>query len=233
MILGQIAPDLFKAFIFTGIDKRPAWQVQKELPMGITHVPMFHIGIGILIWIFHPYSIWPAISYVFGAILHSLMDFGDQYGVLLLYPFKKELISIRHIIGRPLWNCGSDWSGAVDARAYFMTIGGFFEIGIFLLAIPGVFQIFENGSYETTFEAVFVGTFVLYNFLLLPILFLFPIILNVPVPKSLNYRIVNWRTPKEYEGETPKEAVTAQNQMGILMGLAFIFAFLFSFGFFI
>ena len=102
MILGQIAPDLFKAIIFTDVDERPAWQVQKMLPMGITHVPLFHVGIGMIIWLFHPYSIWPAVSYIFGAILHTLMDAWDQHGVLLLYPFKKELYSIRHLIGRPL-----------------------------------------------------------------------------------------------------------------------------------
>ncbi|MFX0209840.1 MAG: hypothetical protein ACFFDT_27910 [Candidatus Hodarchaeota archaeon] len=233
MILGQITPDLFKGFIFTGVDKRPAWQVQKHLPMGITHVPMFHVGIGVIIWFFHPYSIWPAFSYIFGATLHSLLDFGDQYGVLLLYPFRKELISIRHIIGRPLWNCGSEWGGAVDARAFFMTIGGFFEISMFLVAIPGVISVFDVSTYESTPIAIFVGTFVLYNFLVLPVLFLFPIIKDVPIPKSYTYRIITWRTPKEYEGETPKEAIKAQNQMGFLMGVVFIFSLVFATVFFL
>ncbi|MFX1512543.1 MAG: hypothetical protein ACFFCQ_08150 [Promethearchaeota archaeon] len=233
MILGQIAPDLFKAFIFTGLDKRPAWQTQKLLPMGITHVPMLHIGIGVIIWFFHPYSIWPALSYVFGATLHSFMDFGDQYGVLLLFPFRKELVSIRHIIGRPLWNCGSEWGGAVDARAFFMTFGGFFELVMFVLSIPGVFLVFDVGGYNSTFEAVFVGTFVLYNFLVLPILFLFPIVKNVPIPKSYSYRIITWRKPKEYEGETPLEIRKIDAQLGILMGSTFITSLLFAIIFFL
>ena len=234
MILGQIAPDLFKAFIFTGVDKRPAWQVQKHLPMGITHIPFFHVMIGVIIWIFHPYSIWPAFSYVFGSVLHCIMDCGDQYGVLLFYPVKKDLVSVRQVIGRPLWNCGCDWGGAIDARAYFMTLGGLFEIGIFLVALPGLLLVFDKGaSYTSAFEAVFCGTFVLYNFLQLLILFLFPIVMDIPVPMDYNYRMVTWRKPKEYKDEPPARAQKAQSQMGLLMGLAFVGSLLISSGVFL
>ncbi|MFQ5978394.1 MAG: hypothetical protein ACE5OZ_09720 [Candidatus Heimdallarchaeota archaeon] len=233
MILGQIAPDLFKAFIFTGVDERPAWQVQKMLPMGITHVPLLHVGIGVLIWIIHPYSIWPAGSYIFGAVLHCMMDTGDQHGVLLLYPFKKELVSIRSLLGRPLWNCGCDWGGAVDARAYFMTYGGLFEIGIFTVALPGLVLILDRGTYSSTPEAIFCSTFVVYNFLQFVILFLFPIIRNVPIPKDYTFRLVTWRTPREYENEAPAWTKAAQNQMGILMGIAFVFSFLLALGLFL
>ncbi|MFW9915511.1 MAG: hypothetical protein ACFFGZ_07850 [Candidatus Thorarchaeota archaeon] len=232
MILGQIAPDLFKAFIFTGVDERPAWQVQKMLPMGITHVPLLHVGVGALIWLLHPYSIWPAASYIFGAVLHCTMDTGDQHGILLLYPFKKDLISIRQLIGRPLWNCGCDWGGAVDARAYFMSYGGLFEIAIFMVALPGLLPLLEKGAYSSTFEAVFCSTFLFYNFLQLGILFLFPIIRDIPVPKDFSSRVVTWRTAKEYENEAPAWTQKAQNQMGLLMGLAFAFSFLIALGLF-
>ncbi len=224
MILGQIAPDIFKAFIFTGVDERPAWQVQKHLPLGITHVPLFHVAIGGIIFLFHPYSIWPAFSYIFGAVLHCFMDSGDQHGALLLYPFHKELVSVRHVIGRPLWNCGSDWGGAVDARAYFMTYGGLFELSIFIIALPGIFLIVDEGIYSSTFEAVFCTSFILYNYLQFIILFLFPIIRNIPVPASFSFRVVTWRTPSEYETDSPAWTKSAQNQMGLIMGLSFVFS---------
>ncbi len=233
MILGQIAPDLFKAFIFTGVDERPAWQVQKMLPMGITHVPLLHAGVGVLIWILHPYSIWPAASYIFGAVMHCTMDTGDQHGILLFYPFKKDLISVRQLIGRPLWNCGCDWGGAIDARAYFMSYGGLFELTIFVVALPGLIPLLDKETYSSTFEAVFCSTFLFYNFLQLVILFLFPIIRDIPVPKDYSSRIVTWRTAKEYENEAPTWTQKAQNQMGLLMGLAFALSFLIALGLFL
>ena len=57
------------------------------------------------------------------------------------------------------------------------------------------------------------------------ILFLFPIIKNIPVPADFTTRIITWRTPSEYNGEPPDWTKTAQNQMGFLMGFAFLCSF--------
>lgn len=102
MILGQIAPDLFKGIIYTDVggDERPTWQKHKMLPLGITHVPLFHVGVSLVIFFFHPYSIWPAVSYLIGAVLHSIMDLGDHYGILFFWPFYRNPVSIKQSLGK-------------------------------------------------------------------------------------------------------------------------------------
>ena len=52
--------------------------------------------------------------------------------------------------------------------------------------------------------------------------------MNIPIPKDYNFRKITWRRVIEFEGDPPEWTIRAQNQMGLLMGAAFIGSFLVS-----
>ncbi len=223
MLLGQLAPDLLtKVFIFSG--DTTAWKAQKLPPLGLTHAPVSHLFVGLLIWVLifnRENAPIKAISYIAGAWMHIIMDAGDPYGVMLLYPISENLFSWKDILGFELWAYGNEFSGAVDARMYFMSWGLLIEFFFLITVVPILPSMLARKNFTNPLEFVFIFTFVIYNASLFFILTLVPAILGVPVPESFN-PVFSWGNANTFSGETPQAAVNAQWILGAVMGFAFL-----------
>ncbi|MFQ5977481.1 MAG: metal-dependent hydrolase [Candidatus Heimdallarchaeota archaeon] len=223
MVLGQVAPDVFtKAWIF---ESDNAWEAQKLPPLGLTHTPVLHLLVGLLIYVIlinREKSFSKASSYVLGAWTHILMDAGDPYGVMLYYPFSESLFKWKNIVGVDLWAYGNQYSGAVDARMYFMSWGLLIEAVFLLSVLPVLPAALSRAEFDNPLEYIFTFTFVVYGASLFFILTLVPAVLGVPIPKEGFDPVFKWGPISTFSGTTPQSAIDAQIALGITMGISFL-----------
>ncbi|MHA2370823.1 MAG: metal-dependent hydrolase [Candidatus Hodarchaeales archaeon] len=226
MVLGQIAPDLItKVWIF---ESDNAWETQKLPPLGLTHTPFLHLLIGIIIFLIireKDAAFSKSSSYAVGAITHILMDAGDPYGVMLYYPLSENLFKWKQIIGFDFWAYGNQYSGAVDARMYFMSWGLLIELFFLLSVLPILPSALSREEFSNPIEYIFSFTFVWYGASLFLILTLTPVLLGVPVPQDYNPDF-KWGNVSTFSGNVPESAINAQWILAFIMGSAFLLCFL-------
>ena len=223
MVLGQVAPDLVtKVFIF---ETDNAWQAQKLPPLGLTHTPFLHLLVGILIYLIlrdKSSAFSKSASYVVGAWTHILMDAGDPYGVMLYYPLSEDLFKWRDIVGIDFWAYGNQYSGAIDARMYFMSWGLLIEAFFLFSVLPVLHSALSRSEFGDPLEYMFTFTFVLYGASLFFILSLVPAILGVPIPQENFDPIFRWGPNTTFTGDPPQAAIDAQWVLGFFMITSFL-----------
>ena len=222
MVLGQIAPDLFTKVLIFNTDN--AWEAQKLPPLGLTHTPFLHLLLGCLIFLVLRHREQASLrstSYVVGAWTHIIMDAGDPYGVMLYYPFSEHLFKWREILGVDLWAYGNEYSGAVDARMYFMSWGLLIEAFFLLSVLPILPMALARSEFNNPIEYILTFTFVIYGAALFFILSFVPVMLAVPIPQEYD-PVFKWGTISTFSGDSPQSAANAQWILGLVMGTSFL-----------